>query len=179
MSLQVTVTGPFDPALYIRASSLHYRSRLFGKGELTYQAASALAMCFLVFGVGGAGVVTVILLYGLDAVNTLLIFLMAVPVAWAIWSFYHRSMWRTMYLRILASPLYNRAMTYSFDAAGFEMSSDGASWQITWPVVDNVITDKGSLFLLVGGIIYIVPATAMNDETYTELSAKIDAWRQP
>ncbi len=179
MSLQVTVSDPVDPALYIRASGLHYRSRFFGKAELTYQAAAALAMCFLVFGVGGATVVTIILLYGLDAVNSVVIFVVAVPVAWAIWWLYHRSMWHTMYFRILESPLYRHAMIYSFDETGFEMNADGARWQIAWPMVDNVISDRGSVFLMVGGIIYILPNRAMDVETYTVLAAKLDQWWRP
>lgn len=178
MSLQVTVSDPVDPALYIRASALHYRRRFFGKAEFAYQAASALVMCFLVFGVGGAGIVTIILLYGLDAVNTLVIFLVAVPAAWATWTFYHRCMWRTMYVRILESPLYSQPMTYSFDETGFQASSDGANWQMEWPIVDNVIADRGSIFLLVGGVIYIVPATAIDGETCAVLMNSIDAWRQ-
>lgn len=174
--MHVTVSEPLDPALCIRASKLHYRKRSLGKVEWAFQITSALLMFSIVAGLGGTGVVTIILLYGLDAVNTLVIFVAVLPVAWGLWHIYHRSMWRAMYERILASPLYARAMTYRFDDTGFEMSAEGASWRITWPLLDDFIEDDGTIFLLVGGFIYVIPASAIRRDIFEELSVSIKRW---
>lgn len=176
MSQVITFDARIDPALFIRASQLKYQTRTLRKIDWGFQVWSFVTMMLVVFGLGGAAVVTVILTLGMDAVNTLILFLVALPLAYGIWYCYHRALWHTMFKQILASPLYHREMTYRFDEVGFEMSTDGAKWSIAWAMTDDVIADAQGLFLYVGGLIYAIPASDLEPETFESLSQTVQSW---
>ncbi|MEO0750251.1 MAG: YcxB family protein [Pseudomonadota bacterium] len=176
MSRQITFDARIEPALFIRASKLKFSTRSLRKVDWGLQVWSFITMMLVMFGLGGAGVVLTILTFGIDAVNTFVIFPLALPVAFGIWHLYHRALWGTMYRQILASPLYQRQMTYRFDDTGFEMATDGASWTISWERTDDAIADAHGLFLYVGGLVYAIPATAMDKDAFDALTQEVEAW---
>ena len=170
MSQQITIHARIDPALFLRASQLKYSTRALRKIDWAFQLWSFVTMMLVMFGLAGAAIVTVILTLGRDAVNTVVLFLLALPVAYAIWCLYHRAVWRTMYKQILASRLYDRHMTYRFDETGFEMTADEASWKITWGLTDDVIADDAGLYVYVGGLIYAIPSAQQDAATFARLT---------
>lgn len=176
MSHQITIDARFDPELFIRASRLRYSSRSLRKIDWVFQFWSYITMTLVMFGLAGAGIVTVILTLGRDALNTVVPFLLALPVAYAVWFLYHRALWRTMYKQVLASPLYDQQMTYRFDETGFEMMADGASWSVTWAMTDDAIGDDAGLFLYVGGLVYAIPAAEVEEGVFDELKRDVTAW---
>ena len=175
MSYQFHSDGPMDTEAFTAAAFRQPQAAFLKRAYWPLHGWTLLVMVFIIFGCAAISDF-LIATYSISGTAALLAGLLPFGLAFVAWIGFNRSLIKTMYRRMLDSPLYNGPINYEVSEQGFTMRSDTALWTVHWPAMDKVTRHPKGIFLYAGGFIYLIPNKVPPLDIYDTLWADIKTW---